>query len=139
MPFGCHGAVRVVGLTPPGGYPELDRDGRLECPDWRMPHWLLHPLCVSLARLLFGVFPLPYRLIHSRDSLCSVAENMPLRHAGYSSQVRMNNQFDRFSAPIERRYEREDVEQRLTGAGLVETRGTGHRGWFAVRRSAASV
>jgi hypothetical protein len=108
--------------------PELDTDRRLECPGWRMPHWLLHPLGVSLAGVLFGVFALPYRLIHSRDSLCSVAENMPLGYADYWFQVRVNDQFDRFSAPIERRYEPEDVEQRLMGAGLVETRGTGHFG-----------
>ena len=60
--------------------------------------------------------------------LCSVAEYMPLKYADYSFQVRVNDQFDRSSAPIERRYKREDVEQRLVGAGLVETRGTGHRG-----------
>jgi len=53
---------------------------------------------------------------------------MPLKYADYSFQVRVNDQFDRSSAPIERRYKREDVEQRLVGAGLVETRGTGHRG-----------
>jgi len=53
---------------------------------------------------------------------------MPLKYADYSFQLRVSDQFDRSSAPIERRYEPEDVDQRLMGAGVVETRGTGHRG-----------
>jgi SAM-dependent methyltransferase len=106
----------------------------------RMPHWLLHPLCVPLAALLFGVFVLPYRLMRSRDSLRSVAEYMPLKtYADYSFQVCVNDQFDRFSAPIERRYERKEVEQLLTGAGLIDTRVTAHHGWLGAGRRPAAA
>jgi SAM-dependent methyltransferase/uncharacterized protein YbaR (Trm112 family) len=106
----------------------------------RMPHWLLHLLCVPLAALLFAVFVLPYRLMRRMDSLHSVAEYLPLKtYADYSFQVCVNDQFDRFSAPIERRYEREEVERLLTGAGLVDTRVTAHHGWLGAGLRPASA
>jgi SAM-dependent methyltransferase len=104
----------------------------------RMPHWLLHFLCVPLAALLFGLFVLPYRFMRGVESLRSVAERMPLKtYADYSFGVCVNDQFDRFSAPLERRYEREGVEQLLAGAGLVDTRVTAHHGWLGAGRRPA--
>ena len=65
---------------------------------------------------------------------------MPLKtYADYSFQVCVNDQFDRFSAPIERRYEREEVEQLLTGAGLIDTRVTAHHGWLGAGRRPAAA
>jgi SAM-dependent methyltransferase len=106
----------------------------------RMPHSLLHLLCIPLATLLFGLFVLPYRRMRRVDSLRSVAERMPLKtYADYSFAVCVNDQFDRFSAPIERRYEREDVEQLLAGAGLVDTRVVAHHGWLGAGRRPGSA
>lgn len=106
----------------------------------RMPHWLLHVLCVPLAALLFGLFVLPYRVMRSRNSVRPLAEYMPLKtYADYSFQVCVNDQFDRFSAPIERRYEREEVEQLLTAAGLIDTRVTAHHGWLGAGRRPAAA
>jgi SAM-dependent methyltransferase len=101
----------------------------------RLPHRLLHALCIPLAAVLFGLFVLPYRLMRRVDSLRSVAEQMPLKtYADYSFQVCVNDQFDRFSAPLERRYEREEVERLLTAAGLVDVRATAHHGWLGAAR-----
>jgi ubiquinone/menaquinone biosynthesis C-methylase UbiE/uncharacterized protein YbaR (Trm112 family) len=106
----------------------------------RLPHRLLHSLCVPLAALLFGLFVLPYRLMRRRDSLRSVAEHMPLKaYADYSFAVCVNDQFDRFSAPLERRYEREEVERLLAGAGLVDIRVAPHHGWLAAGRRRESA
>jgi SAM-dependent methyltransferase len=104
----------------------------------RMPHWLLHSLCVPLAALLFGLIVLPSRLMRRVEFLRSVAERMPLKmYADYSFGVCVNDQFDRFSAPLERRYEREEVEELLAGAGLVDTRVTQHHGWLGAGRRPA--
>jgi SAM-dependent methyltransferase len=101
----------------------------------RMPHLLLRLLCVPLAALLFGLFVLPYRLMRRMDYLRSVADYMPLKtYADYSFAVCVNDQFDRFSAPLERRYEREEVERLLAGAGLVDVRVTAHHGWLGAGR-----
>jgi SAM-dependent methyltransferase len=106
----------------------------------RMPHWLLHFLCVPLAALLFGLFVLPYRGMRRVDFLRSIAERLPLKtYADYSFSVCVSDQFDRFSAPLERRYKREDVEQLLAGAGLVDTRVTAHHGWLGAGRRPASA
>jgi hypothetical protein len=104
-----------------------------------MPHWLLHVLCVPLAALLFGLFVLPYRRMRRMGSLRSVAERMPLKtYADYSFAVCVNDQFDRFSAPLERRYGRAEVEELLAGASLVDTRVTPHHGWLGAGRRPAS-
>jgi len=93
---------------------------------------------VPLAALLFGLFVLPYRFMRGVESLRSVAERIPLKtYADYSFGVCVNDQFDRFSAPLERRYEREGVEQLLAGAGLVDTRVTAHHGWLGAGRRPA--
>jgi SAM-dependent methyltransferase/uncharacterized protein YbaR (Trm112 family) len=106
----------------------------------RMPHRLLHALCVPLAALLFGLFVLPYRLMRRVGLLRSLAERMPLKtYADYSFAVCVNDQFDRFSAPLERRYEREEVERLLAGADLVDARVTAHHGWLGAGRRPASA
>jgi SAM-dependent methyltransferase len=106
----------------------------------RMPHRLLHVLCFPLAALLFALFVLPYRLMRRSGSLRSVAERMPLKiYADYSFQVCVNDQFDRFSAPLERRFERQEVERLLASAGLVDTWVTGHHGWLGAGRRPASA
>jgi SAM-dependent methyltransferase len=106
----------------------------------RMPHWLLHTLCIPLAALLFALFVLPFRLLRRVDPLRSVADYMPLKaYADYSFAVCVNDQFDRFSAPLERRYEREEVERLLTRAGLIDTRVTAHHGWLGAGRRSASA
>jgi SAM-dependent methyltransferase len=106
----------------------------------RLPHRLIHALCVPLAALLFGLFVLPYRFMRRMHSLRAVAEHMPLKtYADYSFAVCVNDQFDRFSAPLERRYEREEVERLLAGAGLVDTRVTAHHGWLGAGRTPASA
>jgi SAM-dependent methyltransferase len=106
----------------------------------RLPHWLLHLLCFPVAALLFGLFVLPYRRMRRTGLLRSVAEGMPLKtYADYTFQVCVNDQFDRFSAPLERRYERHEVERLLASVGLVDTQITAHHGWLGAGRRQASA
>jgi len=49
-----------------------------------------------------------------------LAEALPLKtYADYPFAVLVNDQFDRFSAPLERRYRREEVQAMLAGGGWL--------------------
>jgi hypothetical protein len=57
-------------------------------------------------------------------------------YAKYGFTVLFNDQFDRFSAPIEKRYTREEVQELLESAGLTDVRVHPRFGWIGdgVRR-----
>jgi hypothetical protein len=97
----------------------------------RMPHRLLHLLCYPLAAMLQVAVVLPYRALRRFKALEGVAEAFPLKtYANYPFGVLVNDQFDRFSAPIEQRYTRREVEQMLQRAGLTEIDVRPNYGWL---------
>lgn len=97
----------------------------------RLPHPLLHALCIPLAALLAVGVVWPYRLLRRSPRARPLAEALPLKtYADYPFAVLVNDQFDRFSAPLERRYRREEVQAMLAGAGLVEVRVLPNHGWI---------
>lgn len=101
----------------------------------RMPHPLLHPLCYPLAAALFLSIVLPYRLLRGRPALAAVARRLPLKaYADYPFGVLVNDQFDRFSAPLERRFTADEVRELLTTAGLVEVQVLENHGWLGIGR-----
>jgi ubiquinone/menaquinone biosynthesis C-methylase UbiE len=103
----------------------------------RLPHRLLHALCYPLAALLYVLVVLPYRRLRSVPRLRRIAELFPLKtYADYPFAVLVNDQFDRFSAPIEHRYTREEVRRMLESAGLSEVVVLPHHGWIADGRVA---
>jgi ubiquinone/menaquinone biosynthesis C-methylase UbiE len=98
----------------------------------RMPHALLHALCYPLAAALFTLFVLPYRFARRIPALRELAEGLPLKaYADYPFGVCVNDQFDRFSAPIENRYTREEVEAMMRAAGLDDVVVLPNHGWVA--------
>ena len=98
----------------------------------RMPHRLLHTLCYPLAVLLWVFVVAPYRALRSFPPTKSLAEALPLKtYADYPFGVLVNDQFDRFSAPIERRFTRPEVEALLVDAGLSEVIVRPNHGWVA--------
>ncbi|MBA2505535.1 MAG: class I SAM-dependent methyltransferase [Thermoleophilaceae bacterium] len=104
----------------------------------RMPHRVLHALCYPLAAVLWAGVVLPYRALRARGS--RLADAFPLKtYADYPFGVLVNDQFDRFSAPIENRYEKEDVERWLRDAGLEDITVLPNHGWLGSgRRPGAS-
>jgi len=80
------------------------------------------------------IFVLPYRLL--RDSRYrDFAETLPLKtYAQFPFRCLYQDQFDRFSAPIEHRYDRHEVEEWLERAGLVDIRILSGAGWRAMGR-----
>jgi len=105
----------------------------------RLPHRLLHALCVPLAVVLALTIVLPYRLLRRIPRLQRLAAPFPLKtYADYPFGVLVNDQFDRFSAPLERRYTRAEVHTMLGGAGLSDVQVLANHGWVGDGRATAS-
>jgi ubiquinone/menaquinone biosynthesis C-methylase UbiE/uncharacterized protein YbaR (Trm112 family) len=106
----------------------------------RMPHRLLHALCYPLAILLYALVVAPYRLLRRVAALRPLAEAMPLKaYADYPFGVLVSDQFDRFSAPIERRFTKDEVEHLMHQAGLEGITVLAHHGWIAEGRRPEQV
>jgi 2-polyprenyl-3-methyl-5-hydroxy-6-metoxy-1,4-benzoquinol methylase len=106
----------------------------------RMPHRLLHVLCYPLAAILFALFVMPYRALRRAGPLRPLAEALPLKlYADYPFAVCVNDQFDRLSAPLERRFEREEVDALLRSAGLEERQVIANHGWLGSARRPGSA
>jgi SAM-dependent methyltransferase len=96
----------------------------------RLPFRLLRSLCWVLSVGLFAAVVTPYRLASAFG--IRVHEEWPLFvYTRYPFVVLYNDQFDRFSAPIEKRYEADDVRQLLEAAGLDDVQVRSCYGWLA--------
>jgi hypothetical protein len=106
----------------------------------RLPHRLLHALCVPLAAVLALAFVWPYRLLRRIPRLRRLAEAFPLKtYADYPFGVLVNDQFDRLSAPLERRYTRADVHAMLEEAGLSDVQVLANHGWVGDGRTSCAA
>ncbi|MGH2950909.1 MAG: class I SAM-dependent methyltransferase, partial [Solirubrobacterales bacterium] len=106
----------------------------------RLPHPLLHALSYPIAAILWACFVQPYRMLRAVPRLRGIAEAFPLKtYADYPFGVLVNDQFDRFSAPIEHRFTAAEVERMMGEAGLDEIVVIPHHGWVADGRRAASA
>lgn len=93
-------------------------------------YWLAFP--AAWAAMMFFVWP--YRLLKA-IGLNAIAEKLPMKqYAGFSFRVCVNDQLDRFSAPIENRYTRQDVNDWLNRARLEKTRVNASYGWVGTGR-----
>jgi SAM-dependent methyltransferase len=96
----------------------------------RMPFAMLRVLCWLLSVGLYAGVVLPYRGL-TRLGLRR-HEAWPLFvYTKYPFRVLYNDQFDRFSAPIEKRYDGDEVRRLLQDAGLRDVRLRPCFGWVA--------
>jgi SAM-dependent methyltransferase len=96
----------------------------------RMPFRLLRWFCLVLSLFLYGGIIIPYRLL-ARLGIDAV-RNWPLFvYTKYPFSVLYNDQFDRFSAPIEKRYDPDEVRQLMERAGLRDVTVWPCFGWLA--------
>ncbi|MBA3748224.1 MAG: hypothetical protein H0W96_12145, partial [Solirubrobacterales bacterium] len=95
--------------------------------------------CYPLAVALQVGAVVPYRVLRRRPRGRRLASAMPLKtYADYPFDVLVNDQFDRFSAPLERRYTAGEVRDAMTSAGLSDVVVLPNHGWVADgRRSPA--
>lgn len=97
----------------------------------RLPHALLLALCYPISLGAWFTFVLPYQLFSRLPFTRALAEKLPLKqYARYSFGVLLNDQFDRFSAPLEHRYSREQVRAWLARNGLESVSVDSYYGWL---------
>ena len=102
----------------------------------RMPRPMLRALSYPMAAALFAIFVLPYRITRHVPKFERVSSTLPLKaYADYPFGVCVNDQFDRFSAPIEWRFTAADVEAMLNDAGFVDTLVLENYGWIGSGRA----
>ncbi len=100
-----------------------------------LPLPAVHALSYPVALAIFAVFVLPRRVLRRTGSLRSLAEKLPMgAYADYPFRVCVNDQFDRFSAPVENRYAKADVEGWLERAGLEDAAVLWNDGWLGSGR-----
>jgi SAM-dependent methyltransferase len=105
----------------------------------RLPHPVLHALCYPLAALLLVALVGPYRVLRRRPRMARLAAALPLKtYADYPFSVLVNDQFDRFSAPLERRFTADEVRAAMKGAGLEDVVVLPNHGWVADGRRPTS-
>lgn len=98
----------------------------------RLPHRLLLALCYPLSILLWLLFVGPYSVLRRVGPTKALADALPLKtYADYPFEVLVNDQFDRLSAPLERRYTRDEVAQMMASAGLGQVEVVANSGWVA--------
>jgi hypothetical protein len=96
----------------------------------RLPFPLLRIICLGVSTGLYGFVVWPYRLL-DRLGVRSHRDWPLYVYAKYPFNVLYNDQFDRFSAPIEKRYDAGEVRQLLEAAGLRDVRVRPCFGWIA--------
>jgi len=99
----------------------------------RLPHGLLRAACWMLSAALFAGVVLPYRALLARG--VEAVRRWPLFvYTKYPFRVLYNDQFDRFSAPLEKRYTRDEARRLLETAGLADVRTIERFGWIVEGR-----
>jgi 2-polyprenyl-3-methyl-5-hydroxy-6-metoxy-1,4-benzoquinol methylase len=97
----------------------------------RLPHSVLLVACWPLSAAIWLGCVAPYKLMRVWMPNSVWTKSWLFRqYAPYSFMVLVNDQFDRFSAPIERRYARKEVEDLMGRAGLSSIVVRSDFGWI---------
>ena len=91
---------------------------------------LLRVLCWFLSLGLYALIVLPYRALQAIGVRRHASWPLFV-YTKYPFIVLYNDQFDRFSAPIEKRYDPDEVRRLLESAGLVDVTVRACFGWVA--------
>lgn len=92
----------------------------------KLPHQVLYVLCYPIAMASYLILVLPYKLFFKKI----VKKGWPLgAYADYTFFVMLNDTFDRFSAPIENRYSKEQILAWYQRANLKDVKILGGSGW----------
>jgi SAM-dependent methyltransferase/uncharacterized protein YbaR (Trm112 family) len=101
----------------------------------RLPHRAVYALAFPAAVAAFGLFVWPYRLLKNIPGLRALAEKFPMKqYSNFPFRVCVNDQLDRFSAPIENRYTKQQVADWLNRARLKNTKVNAAYGWVGTGR-----
>src|ERR1051325_7235169 len=101
----------------------------------QLPHTTVYALAFPAAIAAYACFVWPYRILKTIPGLRSIAEKFPMKqYSNFPFRVCVNDQLDRFSAPIENRYTRQDVSNWLNRAQLENPTVNPDYGWVATGR-----
>jgi 2-polyprenyl-3-methyl-5-hydroxy-6-metoxy-1,4-benzoquinol methylase len=101
----------------------------------RLPHRAVYGLAFPAALAAFAFLVWPYRILQRVPGLRGLADKIPMKqYAAFPFRVCVNDQLDRFSAPIENRYSRREVEELLRRANLQDIQVASSYGWVATGR-----
>lgn len=96
----------------------------------KMPPFILYLFCLLATPLIFLSCSLPYQILKRIPVSRGLAEKIPYRHT-----LRLDcltaDLYDRFSAPIERRFNREQVVELFTSNNFSGINIVNYRGWIA--------
>jgi len=104
----------------------------------RLPFPLLKAFCFCLSAALWVGVVLPYKVLQAAG-VSGVARLPLVQYTKYPFVILYNDQFDRFSAPLEKRYRESDVGPLLEACGLVDVRVWPRYGWIAEGRRPAAA
>lgn len=96
----------------------------------RVSHRVLYSLCQLASPLVYAVFTIAFRILHHVPGLDCLAASFPFRHATGPFSL-AGDLYDRFSAPIEWRYNRAEAVALFQDAGLQGITVVKDRGWMA--------
>jgi len=91
---------------------------------------LLYLLCIAASPAILVTFSLPAKLLSLFSITKGIADRMPFRHT-INPACLVADLFDRFSPPIENRYDREEIEGWFRRAGMDDINVINYRGWVA--------
>jgi SAM-dependent methyltransferase len=101
----------------------------------KLPNWAVYALAYPSALTAFILFVWPYRLMRQVPLLSGLAQELPMKqYAMFPFRVCVNDQLDRFSAPIENRYTKSEVEEWLASTALESPVVAENYGWVATAR-----
>jgi ubiquinone/menaquinone biosynthesis C-methylase UbiE/uncharacterized protein YbaR (Trm112 family) len=105
----------------------------------RLPHSFVYALAFPTAVLAFLFFVWPYQILRRIPGLRALAEKIPMKQYSYFPfRVCVNDQLDRFSAPIENRYTRQEVLDWFRRAHLEQIEVSSWFGWVGTGKKPAT-
>lgn len=94
-----------------------------------LPHAVLYALCVAASPVVWLLFTVPHKVLRLFPAARELAEGFPFRQ-GTGPLSLVGDLYDRFSAPIEKRYSQESAVALLREAGLERLHAERNRGWM---------
>jgi SAM-dependent methyltransferase len=106
----------------------------------RLPPDALHAFSWMVAAVATSAFLVPRRVLRRTSAGDRLTRGLPLvQYTDVPFRMLVAEQFDRFGAPLEGRYRRDEVEAWLRGAGLEVVDVLPGLGWRAIARKPAAA
>lgn len=96
----------------------------------RLPPYLIYFFSLILSPFILLICSIPYKILKKLRTSERITERIPYRHTT-NLEIIIADLYDRFSTPIENRYNREQVEAWFRNANFEDVKIINYRGWVA--------